>query len=369
MKYTICGFSQSKLVEYGLDCNDALILRWLIDFAATGKMRKLLDNKIIYYQVIYESIIKEFPVMGLNNTKSISHKFDKYVNCGLLIKKRGGINAGGSKTLFAITEKLADLCYENSERNEHSSRENEKPERNENSPRENEKPERNVRSTREEPSFHPKGTDIPLALNNPSTNQSIKNSSSSEKEKEELKKILNYYVDTHCFSEDFLPKLYEKLQEFKIRPDQYKDFVDFAYNQCSKKVKDRSKLMSYIYNTFCDNFFINSFVEAVKSKSIQIKSNNFMTCPVCGCNHSKYESCPICNLKNPESQTEIDFRSKIYNLSPEKKLELNKNLKILLKNFFMNKSINKFTLLKQEEEKIYKRYIEISHEEYLKIFG
>ena len=50
MKYTICGFNQQKLFEYSLDINDAQILRWLIDFAATGKMRKLIENNTVYYR-------------------------------------------------------------------------------------------------------------------------------------------------------------------------------------------------------------------------------------------------------------------------------------------------------------------------------
>ena len=42
MKYTIEGLNQEKLVEYGLNGIDAIILRYIIDFWHTGKMAKIV---------------------------------------------------------------------------------------------------------------------------------------------------------------------------------------------------------------------------------------------------------------------------------------------------------------------------------------
>ena len=49
MKYTIEGFAQDKLLELQLDVSDALILRWFIDFAGTGNMKRLIHDHQIYY--------------------------------------------------------------------------------------------------------------------------------------------------------------------------------------------------------------------------------------------------------------------------------------------------------------------------------
>ena len=113
MKYTICGFNQQKLFEYSLDINDAQILRWLIDFAATGKMRKLIENNTVYYLVNYEAIICAFPIMGITSTKAIANRFEKYVKCGLLQKtvRKGGAFSG-TATLFAITALVGEMIYE-----------------------------------------------------------------------------------------------------------------------------------------------------------------------------------------------------------------------------------------------------------------
>lgn len=417
MKYTICGFNQKKLVEYGLDSNDALILRWLIDFAATGKMKKMLENRVIYYQVIYDSIINEFPIMGLNNTKSISNRFDKYVKAGLLLKKRSGSNSGGSQTLFAITEVLSDMCYENSlsspvdsatdhhsdepsqnqkqkeitERNEHSSRNSSeaeknnyssreisdysrKAERNEYSSRENKmNPERNGNSTRTEPPYHPNGMNIPLALNNPSTNSSLKNSSSSSEfsEKEELTKILGYYVDVKAFSDDFVEKLHRKISEFGLVKTDYRSYIDYAYEYCNDNVADKSKLMSYIYTSFGDNYLISKFLEskinAAKEKEAEkrMAESILIDCPVCGYRHSRYEFCPVCDLHNPTNVTEINFRKAVRELPADKKANLNKELDDLTLKF----DVAKMSLQKQERENIYKKYIKIKHEDFIKIFG
>lgn len=37
MKYNIEGFNQEKLVEMGLNSDDAIILRWFVDFYSTQK--------------------------------------------------------------------------------------------------------------------------------------------------------------------------------------------------------------------------------------------------------------------------------------------------------------------------------------------
>lgn len=110
MKYTIEGFAQDKLLELQLDVSDALILRWFIDFAGTGNMKRLIHDHQIYYYVKYSGIISDLPVLGINSTKGIGKRFDRYVEKGLLLKtvQRQG---NGTILFFAPTRKLLELQY------------------------------------------------------------------------------------------------------------------------------------------------------------------------------------------------------------------------------------------------------------------
>ena len=110
MKYTIEGFAQDKLLELQLDVSDALILRWFIDFAGTGNMKRLIHDHQIYYYVKYSGIISDLPVLGINSTKGIGKRFDRYVEKGLLLKtvQRQG---NGTILFFAPTRKLIELQY------------------------------------------------------------------------------------------------------------------------------------------------------------------------------------------------------------------------------------------------------------------
>ena len=110
MKYTIEGFDQKQLISYSLDACDALILRWFIDFAVSGKMKKTIRGRKIFYLVRYQSIIDDLPILGIENPRNIGRRFDKFVSCGLLEKEiiREGT---GTQTIFCPTDKVNALSY------------------------------------------------------------------------------------------------------------------------------------------------------------------------------------------------------------------------------------------------------------------
>lgn len=394
MKYTICGFNQQKLFEYKLDVNDAQILRWLIDFAATGKMRKLIENNTVYYLVNYEAIICAFPIMGITSTKAIANRFEKYVNCGLLQKtvRKGGVFSG-TATLFAITSLVGEMIYdEKVEQNNSKEAENKadssKSDKNQTSYRKTEEtpvsktdknqtsyPDKNQTSSRT-------GTQLPVALKNSSVNSSAINSSSRQplpqselsaktaEEELKLQKILNYYVDSHGFSEDFIPHLHQKLTEFEILPESYQEFIDFAYTECIRKVKDKARLMSYMYNSICDNYFISQFLQnrrVQENKKIELEKQ-MIICPVCSSKHHLAETCS-CGLKDYKNPLEIAFFKKIYQLPPEQKQNLEAELNKLSADCGLNFSPANIVKMKKQKESIYYKYVKIPHEEYIKIFG
>lgn len=116
MKYTVEGFSQEKLVQYGLKHDDALILRWFLDFGSCGKMKRIVQEnenheKNVYYWINYQAIIEELPCLDITSTKSIQLKFKKYVELGLLDKIVVSGGSNGMQSFYAIKEKMLELEY------------------------------------------------------------------------------------------------------------------------------------------------------------------------------------------------------------------------------------------------------------------
>lgn len=65
MKYTIAGFSQSKMCQYGYDLVDAHIIRFCVDFYNTGQMKTKEINGITYFWMHYDTVVKELPILSL----------------------------------------------------------------------------------------------------------------------------------------------------------------------------------------------------------------------------------------------------------------------------------------------------------------
>ena len=74
MKYTILGFSQQKLLELKLGMDEAMILRWFVDFQSTGKMRKVIIDGREWMWVSYTGVLEAIPIVG-GSTKTIYQTF------------------------------------------------------------------------------------------------------------------------------------------------------------------------------------------------------------------------------------------------------------------------------------------------------
>lgn len=97
MTYSIFGFDQEALVKLGLECTEAAILRWFIDFQSTGKMRTIkspvyndLNN---YHWVQYQAVIDDLPCLGITNKQVIARYFKHLCGAGvlefLMFKRKG----------------------------------------------------------------------------------------------------------------------------------------------------------------------------------------------------------------------------------------------------------------------------------------
>lgn len=110
MKFTINGFSQKKLIEFGLDAVDALILRYFVDFKDSGEMVIETVNNKPYYWIKYDSLIESIPIIKIRSKDVLRRRLKKLEDVGILIhyqKKQGGnysFYGLGSKYKYLIQE-------------------------------------------------------------------------------------------------------------------------------------------------------------------------------------------------------------------------------------------------------------------------
>ena len=110
MKFTYMGFSQKKLVEYGLDLVDAAILRYFIDFKDSGKMVLEMHKGKTFYWVKYANILEENPIFNINTKDTLRKRFKKLTDTSILIHYHKKV--GGSYSFYGIGENYEKLISE-----------------------------------------------------------------------------------------------------------------------------------------------------------------------------------------------------------------------------------------------------------------
>ena len=107
MKYTVEGFSQKSLINYGLDEKDALILRYFIDFKDSGKMKMKIINEVSYYWLKGSALLEQLPILRINNVDVLRRRLKKMTSCKILMHEH--VLEGGSYAFYAIGENYKDL--------------------------------------------------------------------------------------------------------------------------------------------------------------------------------------------------------------------------------------------------------------------
>lgn len=108
MKYTICGFNQNKMIEFGMDIIDAHLLRYFIDFKDTGKMiAEIFDNKP-YYWIKYESVIEEIPTLKLKSKDSVYRRYKNMCKNNILVHKTRK-DKRGTYSFYSVGENYKNL--------------------------------------------------------------------------------------------------------------------------------------------------------------------------------------------------------------------------------------------------------------------
>ena len=119
MKLEIFGFRQMKMKQLGLKVEEALILRWFIDFQGSGKMKEVIsrENGKTYFWVSLQKIVEDLPVL-LGNTKAASRRLQNLVELGILENYLAVAGPeGGRKTAYRITDEAFSALLEEEEPN------------------------------------------------------------------------------------------------------------------------------------------------------------------------------------------------------------------------------------------------------------
>ena len=368
MKNSIEGFSQAMLVQYKLKADDALILRWFLDFAACGKMKRLIakdssDNKTVYYWVNYQAVIEQFPCLDIKSTKSIQIKFNRYAELGILEKT---VVSGGSKGLqsyFAITDKLLDFEYSSiphpaaekirilenkltAEQKVLSSEQETKPDIDDENhtvknKTGNEKKnisdtfgqEKNFQSSqKQEPEWKNNSSpEVPLEkkfhsgqeknfqsvlINSSTINSSNTLSNSSLNQRAEiLSDSVKKYFDGSLamFSDDLIPKLTKLTQE--LNSERLEHYVKYVYFLC--KAQKPKKLQGLFYKFILQNNTYHAFLESIQDVPQKPKRWN---CPVCGKENHVYIDCKCgCTYNGRNDISHINQIKQINNLKEGQK--------------------------------------------------
>ncbi|WP_149554567.1 hypothetical protein [Treponema pectinovorum] len=133
MKFSVWDYSQVKIAQFNashpdlaIDPTDIFIFTWFKGFAnktrlkiskkegspAKGMWSKTIDG-VDYFNVRYEAIIRDFPILSFNSVKSIQRRFDKYVSAGIFEKKIIYAGKKGNFAYFAFTDFFWSFEYNN----------------------------------------------------------------------------------------------------------------------------------------------------------------------------------------------------------------------------------------------------------------
>lgn len=387
MKYSLEGFMQSKLVELSLKYDDALILRWLIDFAACGKMKRVVKEndeheKNVYYWVNYQAVIDEFPCLYFESVKSIQRKFAKYVELGLLNKIVYSGGSNGMQSFYSINQKLLELEYSTTpaapkivlhEKNIKTSSKKVVKEDNHSEKEEKSGVDRIVQSKETDnlqwtELSSPKlpvdtnvqsrvDTDVQSVYINSSTknssttlsNQSI-TSKAAERENILTESVKSLFDNSLAmFSDDLIPKLMRLTESLEERL--LKLYVKYVYNLV--KLQKPKKPQGMFYKFVLQNNTFNAFKDSLSGNNG--KKVQTWICPICGKTNNFYEDCSECGtfFNDRKNEQYLNIQRQIFKLPLSEKNKLKDELNQMIINEKGFENYRKFQFAKNE---IYKKY-------------
>jgi len=103
MRFSILGYSQRRLLDLGLGMDEAMLLRWFVEYQATGKMRSMVIGGKSFTWVNFTGVLSDIPVIG-GSAKTISRRFDRLEAAGVMEHRT--VREGGVYSYYRINEEV-----------------------------------------------------------------------------------------------------------------------------------------------------------------------------------------------------------------------------------------------------------------------
>ena len=366
MKFSVWDYSQVKIAQFNqqnpqlaIDPTDIFIFTWFKGFAnktraktskkdgsqAKGMWCKTIDG-VDYFNVRYDAIIRDFPILGVCNVKSIQRRFNKYVEAGIFEKTIVHAGKKGNFTYFAFTELFLSFEYDN-----------DNPEHKEQIKEENETQKAQTKTVSVDKNVQTKTVSVDknvqtliynpgISLNNPSTTSSNPDRTngtksyfdSNKKEEEDFSKTLIklFGYEPH-FSPNPMPQIKKIMDSVNISGRFLSEYCQWLYLKLKPKCKNPANFISYFYKSCTAEVYISEFayVKQQEIKKQEEKIKNQITCPVCGRIHDKNDFyCPNEECRFPaeelENPSEIAKQRSLYDLRKNDRAKFDEYQQLLL---------------------------------------
>lgn len=370
MKFSVWDYSQVKIAQFNeahpnlaIDPTDIFIFTWFKGFAnktraktlkkdgseAKGMWCKTIDG-VDYFNVRYDAIIRDFPILGVCNVKSIQRRFDKYVEAGIFEKTIVHAGKKGNFTYFAFTELFLSFEYDNDNPEHKELNKNVDTEQKQNVQTKPVGVDKNVQTLIYNPS---------TSLNNPTTTSSnpVKQAEKTTQTKqftgknseEEvfLNTIIKLFGYNPCFNPDPYPLFVQNIKNCNMSLNYLEEYLTWIFNNLKPRCKNKDNFVSYFFKSFTQPVYISKFAHAkeIEIQKLEDKKARQIICPVCGCLHDKNDYfCP-----NEECKYPGEMLNDANNIQKEKaifELKRNDNSKYQEYQKELNKLVEKYPISK-----------------------
>ncbi len=112
MKATVEGFPQDKLIEAGLNANDAIFLDWFTYWWSSNTMSYRMCKGVAFAWLDREYVMKQLPIIGYRRPDDVSRHLSRLVKLGMMERKTLAMGKGkGSRSHYRPTPKVYQLKY------------------------------------------------------------------------------------------------------------------------------------------------------------------------------------------------------------------------------------------------------------------
>ena len=368
MKFSVWDYSQIKIAQFNtshpalaIDPTDIFIFTWFKGFATKTKSKssgntyskgmwtKTIDG-VDYFNIRYEAIIKDFPILSFTSVKSIQRRFDKYIEAGIFVKKIIYSGKKGNFTYFAFTDLFWSFEYDNNNP-EHKQVGVDNSVQTKSLGADN--------SVQTKPAgvdnsvqTKPVGVDNSVrtiinnpitSLNNPTTTSSREinfipkeNTDSFMQEEAEniiLEKLKELFGGHLVFDESFIPGILSLSKEFELEKNQIQGFLQFVFDRAREK--NPNSLTNMYYKMAKSPAVIQDYVLSLQKlqKETKSKDKDMALCPICGSRANIYGQCSCCNFEMLDrfDRKKVSIKKQIYELPKNDKEAFNREFEAELK--------------------------------------